>query len=94
MFSNSYQLIAAEPRQHTYLACALLMRGSVSAGTHTRTSLLFPEKGLVWEAQWASRSAGAGQQRSRPVVLCAVHALALRAHAGVGGRPYSSACKG
>ena len=32
VFQNSYQLIDAEPRQHTYLACALLMRGNITTG--------------------------------------------------------------
>jgi hypothetical protein len=32
VFQSSYQLIDVEPRQHTYLACALLMRGNVVTG--------------------------------------------------------------
>lgn len=42
VFQNSYQLVSAQPRQHTYLACALLMRGDVVAGGACRSRRCMP----------------------------------------------------
>ncbi|GAB4819952.1 hypothetical protein N2152v2_006998 [Parachlorella kessleri] len=82
VFQNSYQLIDAEPRQHTYLACALLMRGNITAGDFSR--VIGRIKSQITMAPWNADGFKTGICSRAPVGV-PFSLLALANNCAVGG---------